>query len=386
MTSWDHYICLSKYDELEDYIINLKPVNDSHKNIKKNKNLIKLLKEKLLNYYLINNFNGRFILWFNKFDDKMKNQENILTLLISYYCQMNNVDQINIIIDKLINMNNLKRRHLICFLNYLIDTDIDNAHNIIVKHHMILNAIDFELFLNECYKLNRINYIDSTLNLIIGRQLDFQNLMLSKKCDVNSGVCINCCQILEYKKIDTNKLIQTLVNNNSKFDNFIIFAKTNTYDIVIDTANIFYYILNKNNPIIDEKSFDFLEKILSSVKLAGFTNPLLIIHKRHKKLTNGNKTFIDNLTWWTPYNMNDDYFSMVACWLKYPIPIVTDDLFRDHKYLLDGSDIEQWYKDMVVKYDKSINLVLNNKYSKIIQKNGKKIHIPIMDGIICYQN
>ncbi len=108
----------------------------------------------------------------------------------------------------------------------------------------------------------------------------------------------------------------------------------------------------------------------------GYTNPLLVIHNRHKKtVTKYGYTHIfkNNLTYWTPAGMNDDHFSLMAAWYKYPTPILTCDIFRDHKYI--DNNIIQWYEDMHMSYDRNAKITRNRYYSQTVQKNSYCYHL-----------
>jgi hypothetical protein len=359
MTPWDRFIEEHNYDGLENYIGTLQL------------KISKSLQERLLNYYLTNELLDRFMEFYKTLGSETKQLENIQTLIITYYQRTTNIIEMKKIIQTI---SQPKRRHIIPLMNHLCIHNIEEAHSIITKYHPLLKMEDFQLFINSTQ--GNKHYIKSILEILTNRNIVFDDLIL-----LDSSPCNHT---LYYKNIDCSNFIRKIINRiPNKYNEFREFLQDSSYDIVIDTANILYSILPKQNPIPNQQSFLFLRKILNNLKDMGYRAPLLIIHERHKRY-NCLDIFQNNRTYWTPKNMNDDYFSLIACWTKYPIPIVTQDLFLDHKFLIGGEDIQQWYIDMHVNYTTDGKITNNPKYSSMVQKNNNHWHIPTTNGMICY--
>jgi len=370
MSEFNNFIANSNYDDAEQYL-------ERNRNTK--------LVERLLNIYIENKFLIRFFSLYEKQNDNFKKKENILTLVINYYYEMNDLVNMRLIIDHLKSINELKRRHIIFIFNFMLKNDMDECFRIIEQHHQLFKMEDFQKFFNVCTDMNLIKKI---LILIKDKPYIFNDLKFDKT-DICEKKCVKCDCELYYKKTCFDRHIRKITETSpKKFTEFINFIQHNEYDVVVDTANIFYYTLNKHNPQVNQQSFDFLNIVIANLK-KHFSNILLIIHQRHSKILNNTffhkykKMFRDNLTFWSPYGMNDDYFSLIACWYKYPVPIVTQDLFRDHKFFLGDEDIIQWYNDMNIKYFENGNIKLNDKFSVIIQQNEERWHIPYENSFIC---
>jgi hypothetical protein len=392
MSIYDEYINNNNFSALVQYVNNMH-IDVSGKPQKEVTKILKIqssLKDRLFNTLLTYKQYNIFLEYYFSSPTHIRSQENIKTQLISCYYSMNNIDEIWKIIHDFISQDSLKRRHLLQLIDHYCKNDINIAFTIFDRYHDVLLTEDFQMFFNNCKDDAKIQTI---LERITGRRLVFDDLHIGTEHVISDNICTNCGSILNYKNFDSKKFITQIKNTDPKrvadFNAFEKFASGKNYDIVIDTANIFYFVLHTVNPQVNEKSFAFLQLLLENLKGFGFVKPLLVIHNRHKKTLQHHRIFrhifVENITYWTPNGLNDDYFSLIACWLKYPVPILTYDLFRDHKFLMDDQSIFEWYDDTNIRYNESGDIFVNSKFSKIVQNNFVSYHIPLVNGIICWK-
>lgn len=369
--SWDSFIRQKDYDGLLTFI-------DSSDEKRK-----KGLNERSMRYFIDNDLLQYFMKIYSSLADCDKNKENVLTLLLDYYYKMNDIEKILTVIFELEKREIIKRRHLIRVLDFyfskakLDDSELFQLFEIFFFNSRLLFMEDFQKFFNLKSKYN-----NEIFSCIKDRRLSFDNLSLNKS-KVSVNVCQCCGECLSYSSINVEKLINSLIlinkMNDKTYTDFAKFICNKDYDVVVDCANIFYYILQKKDPVVNKSSFDFLGLIVNNLKAMGYKKPLLVLHNRHKKAAkkyNCEKIFTDNLTHWTPSGMNDDHFSLISCWVKHPMPIVTCDVFRDHKNI--DNDLIDWYEDMHISYDARGRLTDCVDFSPIVQISDENVHLPAL--------
>ena len=152
-------------------------------------------------------------------------------------------------------------------------------------------------------------------------------------------------------------------------------------DIIIDGGNVYHY----TNP----KNLINVEKVLASTLLI-YKNPIIVFHQRHFKSAEGIEFYskYEKYIFKTPYNVYDDMFIILGMMIK-NIPIVTNDLFRDHIYeafkLFEtkNNQISNYINEMKLSFSiNKVNAKIEklNTISKCIQFDSNYIYIPTTNG------
>lgn len=382
---WDLFIKTENYSGLISYVFDL---DTSSAKLKKRSDG---MKERLLSVLIEKELYSDFMYVYDGLDDEVKSKENIAALLLDYYSYEKDTDSMWKIVRKL---KKIRRRHLIVLFNFYMKNLDNDSMRIIFQMMCEFKTIfimeDFQDFMN----IPENPFVTGILEHLLGMNIVFSNLFPKikhshPKSENSKSFCCKCKGVLKLANIDCESMISDLIklngNNSSHLLDFIDTIKTRHFDIVIDTANIFFFILKKKDPQVNKDSFEFLTSLLSKLKKMGYISPLLIIHNRHKKTVKKygyDNLFFSNFTYWTPPGMNDDHFSLIGSWYKYPTPVLTCDMFRDHKFV--DPNIFQWYEDMHMSYDEKCNITHCRTYSNVVQDSNNHYHVSCTNGdVVC---
>lgn len=280
---------------------------------------------------------------------------------------------------------------------YIYKNLIDNALEFFKTTDNLMKR-DYLLFITKFYKLNKDicilifnTYIKNSFKLLekdiddlienecfdIIKLLDGYFYKSSKESIFNSYDKLKFIKLPD--KITTNciTIFKNLINNKN-YDELL--EKLNNKDLIIDGGNILHH---KNG----EPNYDYLLEFLNKIKDQNF---LFIIHKSHfknsiiKNNISANKiyTLFKNKIFLAPYNIYDDYYILISLFLK-QIPVVTNDNFNDHIFILKNLDdkhfgrIKETIKDLILNYK---NFKVNDfkNYSNCIQVFDNDIFIPCL--------
>lgn len=173
-----------------------------------------------------------------------------------------------------------------------------------------------------------------------------------------------------------------------------------TYDVVIDGANVMCYGDRK----FSKDSYTKLDRMIRALS-RQFDRILLVLHRRHLDTKKVKKMGVDKLvnSWnsnqkltvkKTPYNMNDDWYSIIAALRSYPCYLVTNDQFRDHVNKFSFSDrrlnmLREWRTDYGLEYTfgkkfSQVTLQVPPEFSHRIQKSDNGYYLPTEDSNVWF--
>jgi hypothetical protein len=353
--------------------------------------------------------------------------EQTSTIVIRTYLCLKKVDKAYEIL-YLLDDANIKKRTLILFFDYYyLQQDLNAMYYFYfskLRGEVIMNSDDYNKLLTLIFMNDNKKICSDILNDILGKKIIFDypthNKVGQSGCTLDThSICSNCNNPLtlvsltdhESKILLTNlekTYLDTEVSRTifSKFTKFI--DKNQKIKIVIDGANILFFGDRKINFYSYLKLDLIIKKLL---KIYFKEQILLVIHQRHndhikQNFSTGNyvkiKSMIDNwntniLVYFTPYNMNDDWF-IVYAGIKYQESLIlSNDLLKDHKFKIseeiDFEDIfNKWIEVSRIgfdfrekKYDlRNLELIFPNTVSHRVQENGKYFHIPSLnDTWVC---
>lgn len=200
-------------------------------------------------------------------------------------------------------------------------------------------------------------------------------------------------------KMETKKLMTNFKNEylkDKRYDreikNMDKFCENKGYNMFIDGANIMFYYKRR----VNFRSYERLKHIYDTVTKMGH-NPLVILHKRHRKFSTFGKGKQEEVTkilksmrvYYTPYNMNDDYFFI---WQALRTPnslVVSNDRLTDHIFKISEEDIYsntllRWIKNSIITFktfEKPDNIQLTLKFPDEVsyqaQKSNGQWYIPV---------
>jgi len=197
-------------------------------------------------------------------------------------------------------------------------------------------------------------------------------------------------------KMETKKLMTNFKNEylkDKRYDreikNMDKFCENKGYNMFIDGANIMFYYKRR----VNFRSYERLKQVYDTVTKMGH-NPLVILHKRHRKFFSKQEDVTKILksmrVYYTPYNMNDDYFFI---WQALRTPnslVVSNDRLTDHIFKISEEDIYsntllRWIKNSIItfktceKLSDNIQLTLKfpDKISYRAQKSNGQWYIPV---------
>ena len=293
-----------------------------------------------------------------------KKQKSFNSLLIKFNILVNNIEQAKKIIYSDIVL--MKRDYLLyCITIYKdnIEESIYIFNKFIKSKEQLLSKDIDKLIDNECYELLKL--------------LNGYYILCNKKTNIKT-VNLKKFNIIDIKN---NILMYYKTILEKHYEEFTLNLRE--VDVILDGGNISYY----NNRKLDYK---YIIKILKKA-LIKYKKPLFIIHKRHMKSKCDNinllKTKYKKYLYVTPYNVYDDYFLILGM-IYNNIPVITNDIFRDHIYDMfkffdtKNNKIKNYISEMILSYNKD-SISNQVKYSKCIQYVNNNIYIPTKDGFYC---
>jgi len=290
-----------------------------------------------------------------------KLQRSFISLKLKYH--MENFDY-DIVMDILMKNDNLMKRDYLKYITckHISEYEKVKMFNEKVKDNFILLPKDIDdLVDNQCHCILSLldgYYYKSTKETIYKK---FKNL--------------NKYKLNENELNESLDIFKNLIPEDSYND---LISKLDNVDLILDGCNILHH---KNGEI----NYTFLYDFLNNLKEKNY---LLVIHKRHfnkkelkKEIVKKIFTEFNDKIFLTPYKYYDDFYLLISM-LYRDIPIVTNDNFFDHIFLL--KEIDDKYKgkikgkinDLLTNYNNfKINNILN--YSNCIQVYKKNIYIPV---------
>jgi hypothetical protein len=320
---------------------------------------------------------------------------------------------------KKLDSKEIKKRTLIPFFDYYYkNEDLENLYNFYqdyLKNKFILDSDDYQKLLSLIFINDNKDKCISLLEDINGKKvnIDTENegsFYKSKLILEEDRKCKNCDEKIKQVALnfeEINILTENLENkyiigekNTEKFKQFKSFIKSNKFKLILDGANILFFGERK----ITFNSYIRLNLIIEKIiKKNKKEKVLLIIHQRHVDFLNKNfskekagkilemiKKWKQNIIiYFTPYKMNDDWFILYASIQNKNSRVISNDLFRDHKFQIseeiDFEDIfNKWSENNKITFDfenkkynaKNLKLVYPLEYSLRVQKNNLSYHIP----------
>ena len=364
-----------------------------------------------------NNQNKKIIEIFDKsiINKLIKYEETTFTILVRASLILNLEEKAFNYLEKL--NKKYKKRNLIPFYDYYYNKkdchELYNFHSVYLKNKILLTSEEYQKIFELLEKNNDPRLIEF-INDINGKKISF-NLNSKYNCSINEGICNSCHNnlgivdlTLDEKKMLLSNLddiyIKTLSKKNiHNFSKFKLFLKDNDFDIIIDVANILYYGERK----ITFKSYLRINKTINKLKIIyPHKKILLIIHNKYYNYLDSNfqkdiskkiKSLFEEWRkitkiYFTPHGMNDDWFIVFAGLTFQKSYVVSNDLFRDHKFQIteeiNFEDLfSKWYDAYKIAYDfdyyQNLEIILPIKYSKRVQLNGNHFHIPNGEDWLC---
>jgi hypothetical protein len=377
----------------------------------------------------LKDYEGMYSFFNNNYKDIIKNCDKKIILRICHILLQNNIDYAINVIDKIyfddyscyslkVNIYSQKKETLNKALDII--KKIEELYSHMMKKRIYIpiliayiewypeKSFDYLLNISNRFKLN-LEDIQSFFKIDCDKEMLFNilskhNIILNSnpfkksklmKINIKCPNCTNKLTKINLTKEENNSLIKNFKKQyltNDKYLNSIKnmkkYCKNKNYNVFIDGANIMFYFKRKINLQSYERLLQFYNKI-SELNY----NPLIILHKRHKKFPPKQEvvTYILNKMniYYTPYKMNDDYFFI---WQSLNTPnsfVLTNDKLTDHIFKisdedLDSNTLQKWINNSIITYNtfesnNTINIDLNfpNEISYKTQKNNGFWHIPI---------
>jgi hypothetical protein len=309
---------------------------------------------------------------FNKYKHIFIQDEGTLFCMIKIYYLVDNITEAENILKNF--KFNVNIRHYYYILKYYSENDkkklIDIYNHTYKNLKLKLREEEIELFVKPELKIEFLyifnndvkDYIYTfSLNLfnkinnIFGTQIEFidgyneKNNIKLELIDISSYIR----QYL-YNNIIVKKKHLRIYELNKYFNTIDI----NNINYIIDGANIGYS--KQTNSKIKQINYKLIDDILKQLNY----KVILFLHKKHN-----NKKYIEkwtsmNILYRTDYEENDDiYWIYSSLYLK--IPVITNDILRDHYYKLEHNmNFDIWRTNNIIKY--KINYYKN--YSIILDK------------------
>lgn len=296
-----------------------------------------------------------------------KEKKSYLSLMIRFYIKYYDYNIYNELISTLIENHKLMKRDYLLFAVNIYKYNLNKSKHIFYKYIILRESIqnkDIDCLIdNQCHELIKL--------------LDKYYVC----CNKNENITDDTILYKNFLSDDIkNKILDFYKNKIQDYDKFI--ERLNNIDCIIDGGNISH---------IDKGicNYKYFKKVYDMI-LLKFNNPLVIIHKRHRKsLKKIYPELINNINiYYTPFHEYDDYYIIVALIYsgKY---IISNDIFRDHIFdmfkLFDTKDnkIRNYILENIISYNKD-KIKKINTYSKCIQVISDKIYIPTKNGFFLY--
>ena len=313
--------------------------------------------------------------------EKDFNDLSYLALIIKALC-INNKYEEAFDIYKNIPIDLRKKRFVTPIFQKIAEKNVKSAYNFFkseILHKYKISEDDIIPIYKEELFMEIFDIISN--NKIIMKNNIFNDTNFVK---INNSFCKSCnCQL---KKINlTNDLRFKLLNNlkqiyfqnkNEELNKLNIFIDSYNYNVFIDGNNILFFKDRK----VNNSSYSRLIYIYKKLLSLNYT-PLIFLHRRHK-----NKIIKDLPIYYTPFNMNDDWFFLWSSLKKENTFLLTNDNLKDHIYNISGENdkdsITNWINCYVIRYNykNSYNLIFPKKYSDIAQTGNNSYHIPFTNN------
>ena len=321
----------------------------------------------------------------NDLQFKFKDRRGFISLVINFNISQNDDSNIDTIIEN--NSDIIMKRDLLNCAKYYYSKNLQKSVSIferlIDNFYFDEQSLDF-ILANKMFIF--LNYLDGkylSTTLPHTPVLDYSKLRI-----YNFEEEIISKTLFSIQK-NINKSIVNCFNEEITRFNPINF-------VIIDAGNILF---SKQGRI----TIHGYKNLLSLVQQLKSMNkiPLIVIHCRHLKLRfrgkNKNERIINlihqiknesEFIMETPYNQNDDHY-IIYLSLKYQIPVVTNDNYKDHIFNFksnvmsnEENAIQNYIDSMLIKYNFSNrNIVIDkiHNYSKCIQVIDNVCFIPYED-------
>ena len=285
----------------------------------------------------------------------------------------------------------------------LVEDDYTCILNLIFKHNKYIKTIFKSIKKN-------IRSINTTTVDIIIKGTDKNNIK-NEYCEIQKDKCNNVLlSSIDLKENEKIKIIQNMEQEYIKDKQIEIerykkfLDKNKDINVLLDGANIMLAIDRK----IKINGYYRINTVYQKLIKNGY-KPLIILHQRHidyleknieiksdvkiaeKIIKNWEK---NNCIYFTPYQMNDDWFFIYGSIYKNNCNVVTNDQLRDHKFKVsyeeDYEDIfSKWTERRLIRYTftspdyKNVDTLKLNFPSKIsnrIQKINGAYYFSITDS------
>ena len=308
------------------------------------------------------------------YKDIFKQDEGTIYCMTQIYCALNFVDKASEIL--LLYNININIRHYFYILKYYSNNDklkLMTIYTLTRFENLKLREEEIELFLKPelktefLYIMNHVKEYHYSFSIglfnkikdIFGIEINFIN-GYNKKFNIN------------LKLIDIDESIRkdlyTKININNKKEQLCILHKyfnsinLNNINYIIDGANLGYSKqLDKN------LNYKLIDGVLKQLDY----KVILFLHKKHNNNTYIKKWTSMNILYRTEINENDDLYWIYSS-LYLNIPIITNDILRDHYYKLEHNiNFNIWRENNIINYSiiskNQINLNKLPKYSNQTQ-------------------
>ena len=339
-----------------------------------------------------------------KFDN---NNRSFLSLALRVYAKNNLLDTA-IQIYKSIPKELMKKKFPIIIYEELCKQDKKNGFYFLKTEIYGKYSINEEDII-KCFSMDNMEdlLVIMSDNEIIPKEIKFEGSIVN----LNLNICPNCNNKLDKFKLsnnDVNLLKKLIIQVYSKEVNKNLIQKFNDsiqdlekeldkddYNVIIDGNNILFF----HDRQVNLNSFERLNIIYNKIVDLSY-KPFVIIHIRHKnnlkKILGKSHNIAKNILkqikiFYTPYNMNDDWFFLRAWLYKENSYLLTNDELKDHFFKInnDSSNItcnilKKLFENYILKYryeNRSYKVSEIFDYSIKIQKNDGIWHIPLTNDL-----
>jgi hypothetical protein len=277
-----------------------------------------------------------------KFSDSKQNQRGLITLIIRYYINMDNMEKVL----EYLYMDGLMKRDYLTILEYFCRKN----------HYDTIAYIYSKIDTLETTDIDRM--IDNDWTNLIER-FDGYPVMTSYEPNDDGKHCIIYNMDNHIKKMRTIYVERIEVKDGNKD----LTQSMKDVDIIIDGANM-SYISGQFNPT---------ELLHIIKKLEGIGYKVKVVFHPTRKITISE---LQPYLIFTPKFRNDDDYLLYGM-LKFGKMVLTNDMFRDHVKNMD-IHTKCYVESKTIRYFKK-NLIIP-RYSKCIQVNMNGIYIPSVKG------
>jgi len=282
----------------------------------------------------------------NEFSDSKQNKRGLITLIIRYYININDIENIKNILYN----NDLMRRDYLSCLDYFLKINQSDYYYSDIEY--IYNNID-DIETKDVDLMIENNWI----NLL----KKFDGYMIN--CSFSNNIDSDDKKNLKKYSFDVSKMRDKYYERIKNKDEIDI--SMNGIDVLIDGANMSH--------LTGKFDFSILPSIINKFNKMNIKSKI-ILHERHQ-LSSELMEKLSNYLIRTPTMRNDDDY-MIYGMMIHNTMILTNDQFRDH---LKDMDLKTkcFVKSMCIRY--SYNNLIIPKYSRCIQVYNNTIYIPTKD-------